>query len=278
MDAHLLEQVNCNLCQSDVIQPWASKDGFKIVKCEKCGLVYVNPRLNKQGLVAAYGPEYFALHSSEKLRQQREIMYRLDIQELESVRRSGRILDVGCGGGFLLWAMRSRWEKYGIELSETAAEHGRREFGLNIVSGRLTEGGFADDFFDVVNFRGVIEHMPDPLADVKEAYRILKKGGVIAISTPNIDSMCAKVFKGNFRLVDPKHHIYYFSTRTLKKMLEKAGFVVLKISYPYFGTPYANWRDPFTFLWRGIQLRILGHANVLSPPFWRNVVNMFAEK
>ena len=274
----LTEMINCNLCKSDDYTLWAVKDGFNIVKCNRCNLIYVNPRLNAEKLKKAYDQDYFEMRTNKNNSLKRQQMYSIEIKDLEKIKKGGRILDVGCGGGFFLNSLSDFWEKYGVEISDTSAEFGRGNLGLNIKTGELTDAKFESDYFDVVNIRGVIEHLPDPMGDLRESYRILKKGGIVAINTPNIASLCAKIYKNKFRLIDPKRHIYYFSTRTISKILEEVGFCIIKKSYFYLGTPYAIWKDPFKILIDSIVFLFNRNANVTSPAFFGNVVNIYAEK
>lgn len=274
----LMEKINCNLCKSNDYMLWAKKEGFNIVKCNRCNLIYVNPRLNAEGLRQVYGQDYFKLRTNKEDSLKREQMYLIEIKDLERIKKKGKILDVGCGGGFFLNSLGDSWEKYGVEINDISAKFGRQNFGLNIKTDKLTDAKFESDYFDVVNIRGVIEHLPDPMAALKETYRILKKGGIVAINTPNIDSLCGKLYREKSRLVAPKYHIYYFSTRTISRMLAEAGFSIIKKSYFYFCTPYATWKDPFKILIDSVILLFNRNAKISSPAFFGNVINIYAKK
>ena len=126
--------------------------------------------------------------------------------------------------------------------------------------------------------RGVIEHLPDPLSELRRVHRVLRKDGMLTINTPNIGSICGKLYKEKFRLVCPTHHIYYFSTKTLSCMLEKTGFKVHKISYHYFDTPYANWKDILKIFLDVTGLGILRNPDVVSPAFYGNIVDIYVTK
>jgi 2-polyprenyl-3-methyl-5-hydroxy-6-metoxy-1,4-benzoquinol methylase len=126
--------------------------------------------------------------------------------------------------------------------------------------------------------RGVIEHLPDPLSELHRVHRILRKGGLLTINTPNIGSICGKLYGEKFRLVCPTHHIYYFSTKTLSLMLEKAGFKVVKVSYHYFDTPYASWKDGFKIVRDIAGLGLWRNPKVVSPAFYGNIVDIYVTK
>ncbi len=273
-----LETIPCNLCGSVETKLWGESEGFKIVECCHCGLVYVNPRLNRAGLQKVYGVDYYQMHGEDKARALRIKMYDIEVKELQKLVKPGKILDVGCGGGFFLSRLGEGWEKFGTEFNPAAAEDGRVRFGLDVKLGPLPELDYKDNSFDVINMRGVIEHFQDPFSYLTTAYRILKPGGMLAINTPNIGSLCARLYKVKFNLVTPKYHIYYFSTKTMTEMLVKAGFKIVCKKYFYIGTPYAKWSDPFRIPIDMIRLRMNPAARLLSPAFFDNVLHIYAAK
>lgn len=306
-----LEYVNCNLCgrsstklyatvsYADCLnrRPRLKQDDdpifknkklanykFSLVKCKNCGLVYVNPRLSSESLAKLYQQEYFSKYVDTKseAHQKRSETFKVEIAELErlikKLKIKRKILDVGCGGGFFLASLNNLWEKYGIEINPNGVRYGRVAFGINILKGTLKEVNFPDEKFDVVKMRGVIEHLPDPINELREIYRILSKRSLLAINTPNIGSICGKIYREKFRMVSPLHHIYYFSGKTLFHMLEKVGFKIWKISYHYFDTPYASWRDPLKIFCDLVSLKVFREPYTVSPPFYGNVMDIYAAK
>jgi SAM-dependent methyltransferase len=150
---------------------------FKMVRCLSCGLVYLNPRLNESGLNEFYetyfgkprNPDYNIeqVNSSPHLAD-------LFLEKMEIRCHRGSLLDVGCGRGAFLQRARSKgWNVFGVEFSETAAWDARRS-GLDVFTGDLSEAKFPSCYFDVVTLFNVIEHLRDPLCNVKEVHRILK--------------------------------------------------------------------------------------------------------
>lgn len=267
------EYVRCNLCRVDSTRPWAVKDGVPIVQCRECSLVYVNPRLDEQQRKQYYGAQYFfgGQYDSDLDRGR---MYEMEIEEIAHwIGRSGRFLDVGCAYGRFLSYLPNTFEKYGVEFSEEAAAWGRRNFDLDIRVGELHAVDWPEAFFDIVQFRGVFEHLPDPQRDVETAYRILRPGGWLLLSTvPNVGGPCGWLFKERFKLVYPREHIYYFSRKTLTQYCTKNNFHVVHISYPYLGTPYEN-------LWADLRAFVFNYfTNRDSPPFFRSVISVYARK
>jgi len=134
------------------------------------------------------------------------------------------LLDIGCGEGFFLFnASKAGYTTKGIEISQDAAEYAGREFGLDVEAKPFEELQFPDNYFDVVTLWQVLEHVPYPLIVLKEVHRILKPEGLLATSTPDIESILAKILRRkwwNLRRL----HINQFTVKTLTDMLKRAGF------------------------------------------------------
>src|SRR3990170_4784450 len=236
-----MEYVNCNLCGQDETVLWGEKNQIKIVKCRNCGLVYCNPRPDNNELQQFYSKEYFSEgHYEEDV--QRQKMYEIEIDEIKkNIASQGRFLDVGCAVGKFLATLPDTFEKWGTEFSKDAAKIGREKFSLNIITGQIKNIDLPERYFDVIQMRGVLEHSQNPFEDLSKIRKLLKDTGVLRISQlPNIESICGKVFRTRFNQVKPGEHLYYFSTKTIKSLLNKVGFIITRISFPYLNTPYAS--------------------------------------
>jgi len=278
------EWVACNLCGSTRTAPWAQVGAATVVRCRECGLVYTNPRPVIDVLTHAYEEDYAALHQDEKLLQQRRASYRREVAEILRRARGGRLLDVGCGTGEFLTLLRDHFELHGVDVSASYVRYGREQLGLhNLRHGQLSQVAYPADYFDVVQMRGVVQHLPDPLGEVREACRVTRPGGLLVVSaTPNIASLCARLYRDRFRLLAPDQMLYDFSPRTLRALLAKAGFRVETFAFPYLGTPYFRW-------WQGLQVGrdailiglepLLGRRFALvSPAFFGNMMTCYARK
>jgi ubiquinone/menaquinone biosynthesis C-methylase UbiE len=135
-----------------------------------------------------------------------------------------KLLDVGCGEGFFLFnATEAGYITKGVELSRNSAEYARSEFGLDVETGLLEEAHFPENYFDVVTLWQVLEHLSQPLIVLEEAYRVLKPGGVLVVSTPDIGGVPAKILQRkwwNIRRI----HVNQFTTGSLVNILGNAGF------------------------------------------------------
>lgn len=201
----------------------------RIVRCQSCGLVYVNPRLAPMPGVATYSVEeelaYFQATQAERRPGNEGLLRRLE--GLSG--GPGRLLDVGCGDGLLLAQARDRgWEPWGLEVSAELVNRIRAEQGaMNIFHGPLTAAGYPPAHFDAVLLVNVIEHLRDPAGMISEITRVTRPGGIVAVHTPNLNGLAARLRGPAWHHYEPLEHFYYFNARTLGRLLEAKGLTVV---------------------------------------------------
>jgi len=243
-----MEHVRCNLCGADdavVRYPCTIKQGesgdwrafrcthsgygqhHTIVQCRQCGLVYTDPRPDGHDIIETYQTVEDLLYIEE--REGRVLTFEHHLKPLERLTGSpnGRLLlDVGCYTGvFVEIAAGHGWDAWGVEPSRWAVGQAQAR-GLHVVQGTLETADLPQATFDVVTMWDVIEHVTDPLRTLQQAYRLLKPGGLVVVHTIDIESPFARLMGARWPWL-MEMHIYYFSRRTLRAMLEKCGFQVL---------------------------------------------------
>ncbi len=293
-----LEEVPCNICgsnEADVLQPStydidslkatdlartfsSSSDerlNHQLVACSRCGLQYVSPRLRADVVLEGY-----AAGSDEQFVSQargREITFARCLDAIERIwnREPGRLLDIGTGGGSFPHVASTRgWKAEGCEPNRWLCDWALENYGLPIRPGTVFQQNLAGQSYDVVTLWDVLEHTPDPKTEVREAHRLLKDEGLIVINYPDIGSWIARVMGRSWVfLLDV--HLYYFTRTTIRKLLEDAGFDIVRIrphfqhlalgyvlqrAVPYAGAParvaerllrgigMAGWQEPY---WMG---------------------------
>ncbi|MGB8473537.1 MAG: class I SAM-dependent methyltransferase [Candidatus Acidiferrum sp.] len=153
---------------------------------------------------------------------------------------AGSLLDVGCFSGMFLRNARQRgFEIAGIEPNEDAFLHVRNLLGCEVVHGSLASAHFAPNHFSAVSFLDVIEHVEDPIADLKAAFRIMRPAGALVLATPNVKGLLQRVVKMKRKIRrqpwcpidDVPWHLWGFTRESLALCVERAGFIVKRISW-----------------------------------------------
>jgi len=215
--------VRCNLCGADDTSPWLEGSAGKVVICNKCGLIYVNPRPPIEWVQEIYDEDYssyFIKRAPKKLRRARRILK--GIHKL--TRPPGRLLDIGCSAGFFIQASKEAgWDVDGVEPSLSATTYAFQTYGLKIFNGLLEQAAFPARSFDVITSFNAIEHDEDPLNHLREICRILKDDGLVLIWTPDASHPWARCHRKKYFMVDRIEHLYYFHRKVLYRMLDAAG-------------------------------------------------------
>lgn len=148
----------------------------------------------------------------------------------------GSILDVGCGVGGFLSTFDDRWKRFGVEPSDFAKDKAIRK-NITMLP-NVNVAGF--DQFDVVVFRGSLQHINFPMETIVQATRVLKRGGLLVIlATPDTESLVYKLW-GQLPALDAPRNWILFGSGFLSNILKRLGYVHIKVLHPYLETPYAN--------------------------------------
>jgi SAM-dependent methyltransferase len=148
--------------------------------------------------------------------------------------KGGRLLEIGCGGGYYLAVMRLLgWTVCGIEPDPVAAEVAARVAGCPVHVGTIDDAPFEPNSFDAIVCNHVIEHVYDPKSFVSSAARLLAKGGLMAVQTPNFQSLGHRLFGADLFSLDPPRHLCLFTPDSLRQLFENSGlFSQVRITTP----------------------------------------------
>lgn len=304
------EEPACDLCGSRESASLYRDEAWKgqapapaaLVRCRRCGLIYLCPRPSPDDIGAYYPPDYAPFRPAiederwgvMRWMRRRKLIQRRRWIERYSGRREGRVLDVGCATGLFLREMAlSGWEAVGVELTEAAARYARTRFGLKVHTGMLGDAPLEPRSFDAITFWDVLEHTFSPSTELARAAQLLKPGGLIAINIPNWNSLERKLFGPCWIGLDPPRHLYVFTRATLETMLEQAGFeppawVCFMPGYFAFVMSLERWLNVRSPAWAKRVSRLLnlpGARLIFEPGFTLlnglkrgNLVSAFARK
>ncbi|MBI4831077.1 MAG: class I SAM-dependent methyltransferase [Candidatus Lindowbacteria bacterium] len=229
----------CNLCGSPSARYIYPRHG--IIKCDGCGLVRTDDIPGATELRRLYSESYFqsadsgALGYDDYIADRKKISrtFQRRICEIEQwTQRKGSLLDIGCATGFSLEVARERgWSVRGVEISEFACDFARNSLGLDVFCGSLADADFGPGSFDVIVMWDYIEHCPDPAREFEKANRLLKTGGLLVLTTPDIASIPARVWRSRWMGIKQGEHLYYFSPETVKRLLSKFNFETVRLEH-----------------------------------------------
>jgi len=231
----------CTLCNASVDPrtdlAW-HKDGYDIVRCPSCGLVFRADLPSEEELTALYDAHYFHDHPeaadrhgyADYLRDaplhRTNARRRLRLLAAHDARR-GRLLDVGTAAGFFVdEARRAGWDALGVDVSPAMVELGRSHLGVSLIRSAFTRAEISPPSFDAITMWDYIEHSIEPRRDLERAQALLRPSGILALSTGDIGSVVARVSGRRWHLLTPEHHNFFFDTHTLRRLLDETGFAL----------------------------------------------------
>ncbi|MBU1086462.1 MAG: methyltransferase domain-containing protein [Candidatus Omnitrophica bacterium] len=195
----------------------------KILKCVNCGLVFVPAGDDSQMIINQYKEMVDEGYLAEE--QGRRKTACLVLKKLQRYQKKGKsLLDVGCSTGFFLdEAKKKGWQVQGIELSVWAAKIAREKFNIEVINSTIKQAHLPANYYDVVVLHDTIEHVLNPREMLMEIRKVLKPEGIVYINTPDIQSWASRILKAKWWGIN-RHHLFYFSRKTLNRLLEAAGF------------------------------------------------------
>ncbi len=273
---------SCPLCRAEQAQPFITgfdciypREGtVAYVRCDGCGLVYQSPMPDSATIATFYGEGYEPHEEVEPAREARrearlvnrfliDHLYRANVPRTGLLRQVARVLapfamrqtlvphgdcrllDVGCGsGGWLYRHQRLGWQAEGAELSPTGVERARH-LGLTIHAGTIFDVP-TDRRYDLISFRHVLEHVPDPVLTLERARDLLAPGGRLLLLLPNLASHGFERYREYWYPLDPPRHLLQFTPATTRRIGEQVGLRLVDLeteSQPRMLLQSAHYRE-----------------------------------
>lgn len=237
----------CCVCGTTGARPWRSAPDnllggdarYSAVRCLRCGTARLDPRPPISEMRRFYAPGVYT--RAEGPEGDAEVGRRLDALNVGLARRADaiaggalprRALDVGCGDGRFLAAMKRRgFTVQGLETDPVAADLARRRTGSVIHEASIETAGLPLQSFDLVSLLHVLEHLPDPRETLAAVRRALRPGGVLLLALPNAGSLEASLFGSTWYHLDLPRHLWGFTPHTLTRLVEESGFNLTSLRY-----------------------------------------------
>jgi len=206
-----------------------------VYKCPDCGLGFLDPRPDQNELHKLYSSNYFQKQYDEGLDpESQEMKYRL-VQEnhrirfFRSMKKQGRLLDIGCGMGYFLYACQGYgYHVEGLDISDDSAAYVRNILHIPVTAGAIEGINYENESIDIITMWHFLEHVSDPRLYLKKAWDWLKPNGILVIDVPNYKGTDAHKTWNNWKGWQLPYHLYHFTPESLGNMLLKHGFKIIR--------------------------------------------------
>jgi 2-polyprenyl-3-methyl-5-hydroxy-6-metoxy-1,4-benzoquinol methylase len=208
-----------------------------LLTCAECKFTTANLTLSEEQLRQLYTADYFAGNEYRDYVADRAVIEKQFRRRLKRLLRfvpeapAKSLFEIGCAHGFFLGVAKNAFRSLaGIDLSEDAVNYARQELGVDARSLEFLLHQFVNPP-DVICLWDTIEHLARPDLYLRKIADSLPRGGVLALTTGDLDSWLARVRGGKWRQIHPPTHLHYFSRRTLSRLLQRSGFELQCIDY-----------------------------------------------
>jgi len=213
----------------------------EVVRCDDCGLIYLWPQPVRP---LDFYPYNYAPHVGQPKPASADVA--CSIGRRRGLLRKARLanqyqqralLDIGCAAGEFIAVIRALdgWMLWGMDRSERAVRHARQYFGVDVWVGDVPGLPLPNRSIGVVTMWHVLEHLPQPLAALRDIARVLQPDGVLMLACPMVDSWEAWMFGRYWAGYDVPRHLFVYSRQTLQRMLRQAGFEASEIPNVVWG-------------------------------------------
>jgi len=242
MTKNTLEENNCLICgnnensivSENIHNRLKIGEKFTIVRCNNCGFRFLNPRPTITSIAKYYDIDEYHPHklSNESLfdkiyasirnvniNSKKNLIHKLHLAK-------GKLLDIGCGTGEFLQAMKQvNWDVQGMETAKDA-----RTFASQNEIPVADNLNKINDKFDIITMWHVLEHIHDVDELMKNIQRLLKDDGYFIITVPNINCFDSQFYKDEWIALDTPRHLYHFRPQDINSLINKYNFKLIRIS------------------------------------------------
>ena len=206
-----------------------TKNSTKFIECHQCQILYTD-RIPKNLNDVYSDIKYTKFAKSNYLDNSKYRVLRFASERIKLIKKyfkkykKAKLLDVGCGTGwFIEEANKFVGKVYGLEPGKNLAKNTSLRLGINIFDKDFLKVNFKNKF-DIITLFDVIEHVPNPVKYIKKCFKILNKGGIVVIFTPNSDSYGLEVLGTKSTHVCPPDHLFIFNDFCMRKIIEYNNF------------------------------------------------------
>lgn len=223
----------CAFCGADDHVPFHQRPPLAYVRCRRCGFLYLEPRLNREAYLrrpADPSKQFYADRLAPLQSETRSELFRRAVARFRELLPAGRVLEIGAANGHLQHALRAAgYDSVGVEPNPASCRRAKADLGIELVNQSFDEYAAPDGSFDGVVFFESVYHTFDPVASLAKAYRLLKPGGFLMVSTISVGSLNWRWFPGTRTWANGLDIPFLFDFTILRDVVERSGFTLRRI-------------------------------------------------
>lgn len=218
----------CKLCGGD-LQYLFQANKCKLAKCDRCGFVQV---INTDMIPDyKYDQTYFTNNKYKDNNALKKEHLRRTTLLMKYCEGGKPVLDYGCASGEFVRFIAHRYKVEGCDISaEAIAIAKNKNKSLSKKFWCISEPRDVEKKYSAICLWDVIEHLPNPYGTLLEIKKMMKNGGYILISTPNIGAKFATILKNKWPFMTPPEHLSFFSYKSIHKLAELLDMEVIEWS------------------------------------------------
>ena len=288
---------NCPWCESEKskIHLWLkdeflTKKEFQIYECLNCGLLFTEPRPQKERIGDYYKSEEYYSHQENKkgfipklYETIKSVNQRTKFKMGTKGMKKGTILDIGCGAGDFLHTMETKgWKTIGIEPSEDAKTIAKKR-----MKGELFEpeeiNQIPNESIDLITMWHVLEHVDDLKNEITQLERLLRKGGRLVLALPNFKSHDAQYYKEYWAAYDVPRHLNHFSKTSIGNIFKNSQLKWIETKKIIWDAYYISfmseqYKRHYFALFRGFITGFISNTRARKTGEWSSLVFIFEKQ
>jgi SAM-dependent methyltransferase len=265
------KQSQCIVCSAQGVstlfhqaRDYVTGDFFDVQICSTCEVAWTEPiPVNSD----KYYPNYYRRYNPLVIATLTYFYKRRVAKWVKHFKQVGSALEIGCGAGFMLDALRRfGWQVAGTERTDAMADFARNQLGIEV----FVDGSHplpASRRFDLIIMFHVLEHLADPVRCLRQAAETLNPGGAIVVAVPNLGSLQARFGKALWVYLDVPRHLVHFTPTSIAATAQAAGLSVKNISFASFEHDPYGWVQSILNRWFGNRNRLMSLLMRATP--WR---------
>ena len=287
----------CPWCDSERTQihlwlkdEFLTQEDFQIYECQRCGLLFTEPKPNKNRIGDYYKSEAYYSHQENKkgfIPKVYESIKAINLKNKYKMATAGKtigtLLDIGCGvGDFIHFAEQKGWLCTGVEPSEEAKEIAKKRIKGDIITSEALEQ-LPNESFDVITMWHVLEHVDDIKWQIAQLQRLIKENGRIIIAVPNYKSYDSQYYKEKWAAYDVPRHLYHFNKEVIAKIFKTNGLTLIgteKLKWDAYYISYMSeqYRHHTLPLIKGAYRGFVSNCKARKTKEWSSKVYVFEKQ